>query len=392
MHEDDRKDVPFTAPWVDNVRHRAEPNRVRQPGPAAVGASVPIRRGGSSLQPRDSEASYYDVPMLKQPLWKWEIASYFFLGGLSAGAYAISRLAARFGGDSHRNLTRVGSYLALASLLPCPPLLIHDLGDPKRFHHMLRVWKPSTPMNLGTWSIVGYSAACASAVLREYLKDPGTGEIEPTSRILRMANQGLLVVEDAAGIPLAILVAGYTGVLLSCTANPLWCRNPWLGPLFSASAISTGAEALSLALAFSSGEREEDAASQSVLRKIDSLAHGAELLCMRGFQDSAGEGAMPLRSGSQKRNHRLALGGIIAAEVLKALPLLDNLRRPLRLTAAAMGLAAGFALRWSIVMGGHPAASDPHLARITSRARTSRRLPPRANHPVPTAGGSGVFS
>src|SRR6185437_14933606 len=96
--------------------------------------------------------SYYSVSILKPPVWKWEIATYFYLGGMSAGAFVLSRLAHRFGKDaSFRELSRYAAYVACAAALPCPFLLIHDLGDPARFHHMLRVWKPSSPMNLGTW-------------------------------------------------------------------------------------------------------------------------------------------------------------------------------------------------------------------------------------------------
>ena len=36
-------------------------------------------------------------------------------------------------------------------------MLVLDLGDPLRFHHMLRVFKPSSPMSLGTWSLAAYS-------------------------------------------------------------------------------------------------------------------------------------------------------------------------------------------------------------------------------------------
>src|SRR5881392_3757695 len=90
-----------------------------------------------------TEHSYYDVSFLKPPLWKWEIASYFFLGGVSAGSYILGRVAEQFGGRRYVPLTRWGTWLAAGTILPCAPLLIHDLGDPKRFHHMLRVWKPT---------------------------------------------------------------------------------------------------------------------------------------------------------------------------------------------------------------------------------------------------------
>ena len=390
---DDRKDVDFTAPWVEDLRHRANPNRVedlqlppanplanRPPAgsdlPAATASTAaadhrPAVTGAARQHDAPSapqpEPSYYDVSMLKQPLWKWEIASYFFLGGLSAGAYILSRVADWHGGrhKPHDDMTRIGTYLALATFLPCPPLLIHDLGDPKRFHHMLRVWKPSTPMNLGTWSIVGYSGMAAAAVLREYMKDKVWPGGEPPTALLRAADKALLVVHDAAGVPFAMLVAGYTGVLLSCTSNPLWCKNPWLGPLFMSSAMATGAEAISLALDCTTDDGRPE--SQSVLRKVDTAAHAAELACLGGFSKFAGEKAKPLHTGSQRKHHLMSIGGIIGAEVLKALPVNGPLRRPVRMAAAALGLAAGFSLRWAMVMGGHEAAADPHLARAVSR-------------------------
>jgi formate-dependent nitrite reductase membrane component NrfD len=365
---DDRRDVPFDAPWANNMRHRPDPNRVTvapsQELPVAPSALAPPQ-----VMPSSGDHSYYDVPMLKRPLWKWEIAWYFFLGGVSSGAYVLSRLAERHGGEDerYRDVTRIGTYLALASFLPCPPLLIHDLGDPKRFHHMLRMFKPSTPMNFGTWSIVGYSGMAAAAALREYMKDNVWRDGEPPTRLLRMADKALLLVHDAAGIPFAILVAGYTGVLLSCTANPLWCKNPWLGPLFSASAVATGAQAIGLALDCT--RRGQTSSSHEALRTIDTIAHVVGGACMRGFMNSAGEAAKPLRTGGQAKNHKLTIGAMLAAEALKLLPTTRQRGprgRGLRMLSNLLGLAGGFALRWSIVHGGREAADDPHLSRLVS--------------------------
>src|SRR5436305_9628558 len=133
---------------------------VRQSNPAQ-GAEA------QSLAQAPKEPSYYDLSFLKPPVWKWEIASYFFLGGLSAGAYLIGRMAERFGGREHRQIARLGSFVAMGALLPCPALLIADLGDKKRFHHMLRVWKPTTPMNLGSWTLTAYSGAAMLSALRQ---------------------------------------------------------------------------------------------------------------------------------------------------------------------------------------------------------------------------------
>lgn len=333
-----------------------------------------------------SEHSYYDVSMLKKPVWKWQIVSYFFLGGLSAGAYLLARAAERFGGTRHSEVTRVGTIVALGGLIPCPALLIWDLGDPQRFHHMLRVFKPRSPMNLGAWLLTGYGAVVSSAAFRELRRvffvagglhrwtgrtagklwsRPVEAETASTAAASNSA-QALLVAEDTAGVPLATGVAGYTGVLLSCTSNPLWCKNHWLGPLFSASALSTGAEAISLALDCAHSSSPTLEASRSVLRKVDTLAHAAEGVCLAGFVHQAGERARPLRTGSVRGWYRFAAAALVASEVLKLLPVGERLRRPARILSAATGLAGGFALRWALVYGGKEAAEDAHLARLSS--------------------------
>jgi formate-dependent nitrite reductase membrane component NrfD len=308
--------------------------------------------------------------MLKAPVWKWEIAWYFFLGGLSAGAYVISRMAFRHGKEECPDVCRTGARVALLAFLPCPPLLIHDLGDPKRFHHMMRVWKPTTPMNLGTWSILGYSGMVTFEVLRKYLEEHER-EHGPGLRrhLFRLMDHPLpLLVHDALGVPFALLVAGYTGVLLSCTSNPLWSKNLWLGPLFSASAIGTGAAATSLAIDLTGGA--EDSHSQRVLEKIDTAAHIAEVACMAGFLKQAGEKAQPLTKGKHRKHMMVAAGCLAGAEVIRHLPLQGRAKKLARMTSSLLTLGSGFALRWAMVQAGHDAANDPRLARIASRPQT----------------------
>jgi formate-dependent nitrite reductase membrane component NrfD len=305
------------------------------------------------------EPSYYDVSILKEPVWKWQIATYFYLGGLSAGAYILGRVADRIGGTSQQRTTRVASYVAMAALIPCPALLIDDLGDPKRFHHMLRVWKPSSPMNLGTWTILAYSGMAFFQVLRQYAADYN-------GPLKRWTHHALVAgFHDSAGIPLSLIMAGYTGVLLSCTSNPLWCQNTWLGPLFTASAISTGAAAISLTMDLTSG-REDVSRSQEVLQRIDSVAHVAELACVAGFQQSAGEKGKAFREGDMRKYYALSVGGLIASEALRHLPVPSKYQKPVRILASAVGLVAGFSLRWAMVFGGRQAAADPHLARVVT--------------------------
>jgi formate-dependent nitrite reductase membrane component NrfD len=405
--DEQKKDAHYDATWAKNLKHRPDPNRVTglqvpapqdfAPRPPAAREVPPdpatlheVAKVSSPTDPQSvqKEPSYYDIPLLKKPVWGWEIATYFFLGGLSAGAYLLGRVAERAGGEKYRGLTRTAADVALGALIPCPPLLIADLGDPKRFHHMLRVWKPTSPMNLGTWSVVAYSGMAAYEVVRQYLTEHDR-HLSPGRRsaLLKLMNNGtLLLLHDAAGTTFSLLVAGYTGVLLSCTANPLWSKNPFLGPLFSASAIATGAEAISLALDLFGGEDEENSDSQEMLRKIDTIAHVAELALMQGVLRTAGEKAKPLTHGSMKAHHRFSKGGIIAAEALKLLPAPRPVRKPVRLMWNLLGLAAGFSMRWSMVVGGREAAADPHLSRLAGR---SGRGSDRVNEKMGNRSGTG---
>jgi formate-dependent nitrite reductase membrane component NrfD len=198
-----------------------------------------------------------------------------------------------------------------------------------------------------------------------------------------LANPVLVAVEDAAGIPLALMLMGYTGVLLSCTSNPLWCKNPWLGPLFSASAVSAGASAVSLALRL--GGTPEGAPSLRALDHVDSVSHAVETATAARFVACAGERAEPLTRG---RRAPVFWGGgamAVAAETLRFLPLRGRTGRWAKIAASVLSLGAGFCTRWSIVHAGRDAAEDPRLARAVTRrggtaaaARGLRGAPGRA--------------
>ena len=91
-------------------------------------------------------------------MWTWEIPAYFFFGGM-AGAAAPFALLSELRGDEA--LARRAWLVALAGVAASPPLLIADLGRPERFHHMLRVLKPTSPMSVGSWILGASSTAIA---------------------------------------------------------------------------------------------------------------------------------------------------------------------------------------------------------------------------------------
>ena len=285
-----------------------------------------LEERAKSPNDRQSGPSYYDIPMLKPHAWTPEVTIYFFLGGVSVGAFVLSRLGERMGGAKFRDLTRAGAYVSAAAVLPCAPLLITDLGDPKRFHHMLRVFKPSSPMNLGTWVLTAFTPIVLVAALREWvfahppspslpvavlvprsapswegesktvgsfgyrirrrwdsfrLPLPGRSGARNEHSDWKGGGRGvgdtlLTLALDALGLPLGLLLATYTGVLISATAVPLWGRNPHLGSLFMTSAMNTGAAAVHLALEATGNVGEAHPELGHALDRIDVAAHAVE--------------------------------------------------------------------------------------------------------------------
>ena len=342
-----------------------------------TGALTQGQGGQTALAHRSNdEPKYYDVSFLKEPVWKWEIANYFFFGGLSGGAYLIGQMAERFGEGEQEEIAKFASFVSLGALIPCPPLLIKDLGDPKRFHHMLRVWKPTTPMNLGSWTLTAFGGVATLSALRHWAMDrseTGRPMLDIVAAMVRAADGPIAAINGIAGIPLAILFSGYTGVLISCTANPLWCKNPWLGPLFTASGVSAAAGAVSLALTVAG--HDPDGPAHRAIEQIDTAATVGELICLGGFLKHAGPGARPMTRGKYGKRLLIGVGALVAGEVIKRLPLTGGARKTASVVAAGIAIGTALSLKWSITYAGHQAAKNPRLARHVSRPRTPAQQP-----------------
>ena len=164
----------------------------------------------------------YDRPMLKPPVWTWEVPAYFFVGGVAGIAAMIASVAAVAGADV--TLVRDARWIAAAGALDLSALLISDLGRPERFIYMLRVFKWRSPMSVGAWTLALFSPAVLLPVAL----------IGARSR----HRHGLAVAGDGGlrcGRPLTGLVlATYTGVLLGATAIPVWAAHARCCPCISA--------------------------------------------------------------------------------------------------------------------------------------------------------------
>lgn len=342
--------APKQKPFTDGFPERREKNGT----------------GKKSTGDKDNgEAAYYDITLLQSPVWTKEVGIYFFLGGLSSSAYSIARLSDRFGRGKLRPVTQYGTLIAALAALPCAPLLIWDLGDRTRFHHMLRIWKPKSPMNLGSWTLTVYTLMGGIAALREFLRT--LRKDAPLTGGAKALDETAGVIADAAGIPLGLLLAGYTGILLSTTSTPLWSRNTWIGTLFSASAVGSGASAVKLALEIT-GKSEH---AVNALGKVETLAHLTEAVAHAGFLAAAGPLAKPVTEGKYRNAYfggAVALG-IVLPEILSRLPGTPKQKRVLSIAAGIAGLVGGYILRTVFVAAGKPSADDPDLARLATGER-----------------------
>src|SRR4051794_22115261 len=159
-------------------------------------------------------ATYYDVPLLKAPVWTWEVPLYFFVGGAAGGAAIIGTVAEWTGTDG--TLARDARWIAAAGGPLSAALLTADLGRPERFVNMLRVFKPQSAMSVGSWTLASFSATTSAALV------PRISSIAvPASAML---GAGMLT---------------YTGVLIGATAIPVWHENVKLLPIhFAASGVA----------------------------------------------------------------------------------------------------------------------------------------------------------
>lgn len=321
---------------------------------------------------------YYGLPMLKRPLWKWEIALYFFFEGISSGAYLLGTLAEVFGRKEHKNLIRAARYISLASLLPCPPLLIADLGKPQKFHHMLRVWKPKSPMNFGAWTLTAFSLPVGLLALKQFFSDVSQKNESSENSNMDFASRAV----GLAGVPLALIMLGYPGVLLSTTSTPVWSRTRFLGALFAASSLSNAAAALSLA---DSASDEKNSASANRLKKIENLFTAVESVALAAYIADSKSAAKPLTNGRYAKLFWLgAVGaGLIAPSVHRLtvsempqsltktsgdLPKKVKKSRTGKIIRGTLSLAGGLALKWAVTHAGRASAEDPQAARDATRA------------------------
>lgn len=267
-------------------------------------------------------SGYHGLPVLKSPVWTWEVPAYLFVGG-AAGAAAVIGAVARSAGASPR-LVQDARWIAAAGGIASPPLLVSDLGRPERFLNMLRVFKLQSPMSVGAWTLVAFSNAAAAAAFAGAV-DRATGGRMP----IRIAGDAAEMLSAATGLVLST----YTGVLLGATAIPVWSRNVRTLPVhFAASGVGTAASLLELL-----GHRD---------RALNTIAIGAAAVetAVGVRLELSGDPALtPLKVGRSGAVTRA--GGVLSGPVPLLLRLVAGRSRTARQLAAVSTIAGSLLTR-----------------------------------------------
>lgn len=307
------------------------------------------RRGDGAPTVPDAEfTSYYGLPVINAPVWAApDIAGYLFLGGLAGAASLLGAGGQATGRPALGRVSKVGAFgAAVLSLVG----LVHDLGRPSRFLHMLRVFKVTSPMSVGSWLLAGYvplaGIAAASSV---------------TGRIPRIG-----IGATAGAALLGPAVASYTAALVSDTAVPAWHDGYPEMPFVFVGSAATAAGGLGLLGA--------PLAQTGPARAMAVFGIGAELAAFERMERRIGMVAEPYSQGRAgayvKTGKALSVLGLVGA----------FLGRRNRAVSAASGvalLAASAATRWGIFHAGLQSANDPKYTVVPQRERLRSRLSDR---------------
>jgi protein NrfD len=362
---------PNRPAWTPYGRHTD-----RAPGSVLPAEQHGDARNGARTDGQETTPTYYGRPALKRSHYGWLIGTYLFVGGLAGAAQIVATLADVLGGRRDRAVVRAGRYVALAGALVSPVLLIADLHAKSRWYNMLRIFRGTSPMSIGSWTLAAFGALSGLVAAGQLAADLlGLGAGRKVARWFGVPAAG-------AGAMMSI----YTGSLLAATSTPLWAVGyRQLPGLFGATALSTAVGALTLVLRACRADTQAErrlawigivgAVGQIVLyRRLERQWHQAGLspvIDRPGFK-------LPYQGG--------VLGvGMALPLVLQIVSVcLGGRARWLNVVAALAALAGGYAERTLILFAGNRSADLPEVYFDVARAGST------ATTPLPTVMEPGV--
>jgi DMSO reductase anchor subunit len=304
---------------------------------------------GASGAPGDTEPgfrSYYGRPVLKPPVWKQpDVPLYLFVGGVAGVSAGLAEGAAVTG---RPGLERWARLAAVGGAATGTVALVHDLGRPERFLNMLRVFKPTSPLSVGSWILAPFGALSTLSAASHL-----TGRLRP--------------VGTAAGLGAAVLgppLATYTATLLCDTAVPAWHEAYREMPFWFAGSAAAAAGGLAIAAT--------PVAESGPARRLAVAGAAVDIAAEQLLGRRLGMLAEPYHRGRPGALLRAARALTVAGGAAAAV---GGRSRALSL-AGGVALAAGSLLtRFGVFQAGLASAKDPKYTVVPQRERLQRVEP-----------------
>jgi formate-dependent nitrite reductase membrane component NrfD len=290
--------------------------------------------------------SYYGVPVINKPVWEAPyIPGYLFLGGLAGASSVVAAAAQLTGRPALARACKLASTVAAGI---SGVALVHDLGRPARFINMLRVFKPTSPMSVGSWLLAAYAPMSAAASFSAL-----TG---------RRPLVGVLGTAGAAALGPG--VATYTAALISDTAVPAWHDGYRQTPFLFAASAASAATGLGMALA--------PLHETAPVRRLGIVAGVAEIGLLQTMKHSMGDAGAAFSESERGRRYERAATAFTATGILTAA--LAAPRSRLASAVAGAAMVTGSALtRFAIFEAGLTSAENPRYTIVPQQRRISNR-------------------
>lgn len=296
--------------------------------------------------------TYYDRPLLKKSVWSVDIPLYHFTGGTAGAALALGAAAQAGGNGDLRRFSQHCHWMGILGSTLGVAFLIHDLGKPSRFLYMVRVFRPTSPMNIGSW-ILGGAAPTAIAAGLFMNRRGGLGQIGE-------------IAGYASGV-FGTALAGYTGVLVSNSVIPAWqAARRWMPVLFMASSMASAASILDL---FYENER-----ANRITFTFGNVGRLLELAASHKVEEAASavpKVAEPFRKGATSLLWKTATALTLASLIASAIPSHSPKKRKV---AGLLGALGSLCLRFAVHYISNASARDP---RASFEQQRTRNLEPR---------------
>lgn len=302
--------------------------------------------------PDQEVRTYYGQPVLKPPEWTWEVPWYLLIGGMGGAASELGACARLLGDDA---LADRALDVAMFSAVASPVLLVKDLGRPSRFLNMLRVFKPTSAMSMGSWLLSGYGASVTAARAMRGLALPPR---------LRAG------VEMLSGV-LGLGMSTYTAVLVADSSVPVWHEARGFLPFVFASSSAASAGAVLTVLV--------DPAQAGPARRLAIGGAVAELAATHRMESDLGEIGEVYEHGMPGRLAKAAKGCTALGAALLAVGgrARSGGRRSAGIAGASLLLVGSALQRWSVFKAGFASAGDPRYVVGPQRDRRDADSVPR---------------